>query len=75
MATRLRLAAWGLVVGLGGALAAGRVLGKLLYGVGAMDAGTFAGTAAMLIAVALAASYLPARRATRVNPITALRAD
>jgi ABC-type antimicrobial peptide transport system permease subunit len=46
-----------------------------LYGVPTSDPATFAGTAAILIAVAVVACIVPARRAMRVNPITALRSD
>jgi ABC-type antimicrobial peptide transport system permease subunit len=65
----------GLVAGLVGAIAAARALRSLLFGVTATDATTFAVVAAALLAVALAASYLPARRAARVDPMAALRAD
>src|SRR4051794_6475218 len=70
-----RLGATGLAVGLAGALAATRVLGSLLFGVSATDPLTFAAVSAALITVLLLAAYLPARRATRVDPIVALRAD
>ena len=60
-------------VGLTGALALTRVMSSFLFGVSATDPLTFAGVAFMLIAVAFAASYIPARRAARVGPMEALR--
>jgi putative ABC transport system permease protein len=71
----LRLGAAGLAIGLAGALAATRVLDSLLFGVTASDPLTFAAVSAALTTVLLLAAYLPARRATRVDPIVALRAD
>jgi len=71
----VRLGAAGLVIGIAAALAVTRVLDTLLFGVTASDPLTFAGVSAALIAVLLLAAYLPARRATRVDPIVALRAD
>jgi putative ABC transport system permease protein len=71
----LRLAGIGLAIGLGGALAATRLLSSLLYGVRPTDAFTFAAVSLLLLGVAFIASYLPARRATRVDPIVALRYD
>jgi putative ABC transport system permease protein len=65
----------GLALGLTGALAASRVLNSLLYGVSASDPGTFAGVSTVLFAVMLLAAYLPARQATRVDPMTALRTE
>jgi putative ABC transport system permease protein len=69
----LKLAAIGLCVGGIGALALARFLKNQLYGIGAHDPITFVAAAAILIVVALFASYIPARRATRVDPMVALR--
>jgi len=62
-----------LPLGLLGALAFTRLLEGLLYGVSARDPLTFAGIAALLAAVALLATWLPARRAARVDPLLAIR--
>lgn len=69
----VRLTGIGLGIGLAGALLATRVLSSLLYGVHSTDALTFTAVSLVLITVALIASYIPARRATRVDPIVALR--
>ena len=69
----LRLALVGIVVGIGGAFALSRILARFLYGVAATDPSTYVVVAGLLLAVALLASYVPARRATQVDPVTALR--
>jgi putative ABC transport system permease protein len=69
----LVMAAAGVVIGLAGALAITRVLSGLLYQITPTDAGTFVGAALLLGALAAAASLIPAWRATRVDPIVALR--
>jgi putative ABC transport system permease protein len=71
----VRVGALGVAAGLAGALAATRVLGSLLFGVTATDPLTYAAVCAVLIAVVLLAAYLPARRATRMDPLVALRAE
>ena len=65
----------GAVVGLAVALAASRLLTKLLFEVSPADPISLLGSAALLLAVAVIAAYLPARHATRVDPVQALRAD
>jgi putative ABC transport system permease protein len=69
----MKLAAIGLAIGLAGSLAVSRVLATLLFEVGARDPLTIAAVAFVLGAVAAAACFVPAMRATKVNPIVALR--
>jgi len=71
----LRLALTGVLLGVAAALVVTRFLRGLLYEVGATDAWTFAGSAMLFVAVALAATYVPARRAARLDPSDALRHD
>jgi predicted permease len=68
-----RAVAGGLVVGIFGALGASQVLRNSLYGVSPLDPITFGGVALLLVVAALAASYVPARRAARIDPTQALR--
>jgi ABC-type antimicrobial peptide transport system permease subunit len=70
-----RVALLGVTVGAAGALAATRALGGLLFGVAAFDVTTFAAMSAATVAIALLASFIPARRASSVDPIVALRAE
>jgi putative ABC transport system permease protein len=69
----LRFALLGVAVGVAGGLIVTRLLQSFLYGISASDPVTFSVVTALLILVAIAASFFPARRATRVDPIIALR--
>jgi ABC-type antimicrobial peptide transport system permease subunit len=69
------ITALGLIVGSAGAIGLTRLLGGLLYETRPLDPATFAGMSVLLFAVALCASYLPARRAASVSPIEAMRGD
>ncbi|HEV2096271.1 MAG TPA: FtsX-like permease family protein, partial [Chthoniobacterales bacterium] len=71
----LRLLAAGTILGLIGAWLAGRAMQSVLFDVPALHLATFAGTAALMTMVSLIACLLPARRATKVDPMIALRAE
>ena len=75
MSQGLTLTLFGIVLGVIGAYALTRLITTLLYGVAPADPLTFAGVAAVFLAVAVLASYLPARRAAGVDPIIAMRAE
>lgn len=67
------LAAGGIAIGVAGSLAFSTLMTSLLYGIQSTDATTIAAVSMLLLAVAVIASYVPARRATRIDPVTALR--
>ncbi len=69
------LAVAGVVIGLGAALGLTRLMASLLFEVSGTDPLTFSGVALLLLSVALAACYVPASRATRIDPVTALRSE
>ena len=69
----MSLAVIGVAIGLAGAVVVTRVMASLLFNIGATDPTTFAAIALLLIGVSLLASYIPARRAMRVDPMIALR--
>ena len=71
----LRLVAFGVLAGIAAAAAATRLLGSLLFQTDSFDPLTFAATSMLLVAVAAVASYVPARRGTRITPTQALRAE
>jgi ABC-type antimicrobial peptide transport system permease subunit len=70
-----RLAAFGVALGVAAAVASSRLVVSLLYGIRPLDAPTFVAVPLVLFTVAVMASLVPARRATRVDPMVALRAE
>jgi putative ABC transport system permease protein len=75
LAEALRVAGLGVVIGLGGAASATRVLRSMLFEVDALDPSTILGAALLLIAASALASYVPVRRATRIDAVAMLRSD
>jgi ABC-type antimicrobial peptide transport system permease subunit len=75
MLQTLRLAALGMLIGLGASWIVTRALAGLLFGVTSTDPTTFIGTVAILAVVAAMAGYFPSRRASRIDPIVALRTN
>jgi ABC-type antimicrobial peptide transport system permease subunit len=71
----LRLSVIGIVIGFAGAAAATRAMQSMLFDVSPLDPATFAAVGLLIVGVSLLASWLPARRAARVDPIAALRAE
>ena len=75
MRRAMALTALGVAVGLAGALAGARLLRGLVFGISATDPLTFVGQTALILAACAIASYLPARRASRLDPVQALRGE
>ena len=71
----MTLAFWGLGIGIMGALAVGRLMHSLLFGVGSIDLLTFVAVPTLLASIAFVASYIPARRASRMDPSISLRCE
>jgi ABC-type antimicrobial peptide transport system permease subunit len=69
------LAAIGVTIGLAGAFALTRVIRALLFNIDPLDGLTFAASAAVLLLIAVVSSYLPARRASHIDPTVAMRAE
>jgi len=65
----------GIALGLAGAFALTRFMQNVIFGISAADPLTFLGVSALLMVTAIAASYFPARRASRIDPMTALRTE
>ena len=71
----MRLVLLGIAIGLGAAFGLSRSVSRLMFGARMYDAGTWAGVTLLLLLVAILASYIPARRATKVDPLNALRCE
>jgi len=71
----LKLSAAGLAIGLVAALAVTRLMSSLLFGIGSTDVVTYVAAAAVILAAAALATYLPARRASAIDPVETLKAD
>jgi putative ABC transport system permease protein len=71
----MTMAVLGILAGLAGALLLTRFMQSLLFGVDAADPATFAAIIALLVSMALVATYVPARRAARIDPLVSLRAE
>jgi len=75
LASVLRVAGIGAVLGVAGSLAAGRSMASVLYGVRASEPGLLGAAVAGVLAVAIAAALIPARRASKIDPVEALRVE
>lgn len=75
IARTLKLALFGIAVGIVASFAVSGLIASLLFGTAPTDPATFAGMILLLVAVAFIAGYLPARRASRIDPIVALRCN
>ena len=75
VASGFRLALVGVAIGVLGSMLVGRSLAALLFQVRALDVGVIAGVATLLLAIAVLASYIPARRAALIEPMQALRSE
>ena len=71
----MKLALVGVAIGVGGALVLSRLIQGMLFGVRPFDPASYAATATLLLAIAACACYVPARRAMRVDPVTAIRQE
>ena len=71
----MSLAFLGIGIGIGGALVVSRLMRSLLFGVGVTDVVTFAAVPTLLASIVFVASYIPARRASRIAPSTSLRCE